>query len=273
MSNQTILVTGASSGFGERIAEALVRRGHTVYGTSRRDLPDTASGVKMRRLDVTRPQSVQACVQTVLDEAGSLDVLVNNAGRGQIGLAEETDIDSAQALMNVNFWGMVRMTHAVLPHMRERGAGQLIYTGSLAGLIGPPGQAFYSASKHALEGYAEALHLEVEQFGVQVSILEPGFFNTGLHGSALEETAPIADYDNLRDSLKTQLTEAIQTGGDPDEVARQVVQIVEDDSPALRYRIGDDARWVPRLKKFMPEAMFEFGFRRRFGLHELDSDD
>ena len=137
-----ILITGASSGFGALTAEKLAQQGYTVYGTSRRELPDTDAGVRMRVLDVTDSESVQACVDGILDEVGRIDVLVNNAGIGQLSLAEETAMATAEKIVQTNFWGMVRVTQAVLPTMREQGSGRILFMSSLAGLIGTPGQAF-----------------------------------------------------------------------------------------------------------------------------------
>lgn len=263
---QTILITGASSGFGALIAENLAQRGHNVYGTSRRILPDTDAGVKMRVLDVTDPESVLNCVQQIVDEAGHIDTLINNAGVGQLSLAEETALHDAETLMQTNFWGMVRMTQAVLPIMRRQGSGRILFMSSLAGLVGTPGQAFYSASKHAIEGYAEALHVELTRLPIDVMIVEPGFFQTDLEASAADATVHLPDYNETRDGVLNSIRESLETGDDPAYVGEKVAEIVIDPQPKLRYRIGDDAQLVPLLKNLMPRSVFEIGLLRRFGL-------
>lgn len=264
---QTILITGASSGFGALIADKLARRGHTVYGTSRRTLPDTDSGVKMRQLDVTNTESISNCVQQIIGEAGRIDTLINNAGIGQLSLAEETDLPDAEAIMQTNFWGMVRMTQAVLPLMRRQKSGRILFMSSLAGLVGTPGQAFYSASKHAIEGYAEALHVELTQLPVDVAIIEPGFFNTELEAGVTGSDTKLPEYDETRAGVISSIRESLQSGGDPALVAEKVAEIVIEREPKLRYRIGDDAQIVPVLKNLMPRSMFEIGLLRRFGLN------
>ena len=262
------LITGASSGFGALTAEKLAQQGYTVYGTSRRDLPDTESGVRMRVLDVTDPDLVQACIEGILAEVGRIDVLVNNAGIGQLSLAEETSMMTAEKIMQTNFWGMVRVTQAVLPTMRTQGSGRILFMSSLAGLIGTPGQAFYSASKHAIEGYAESLHVELTQLPIDVVIVEPGFFATGLETGAPEPEHAISDYNATRASVTTSIEESLREGDDPAVVAKKIAAIVADLSPKLRYRIGDDARLVPLLKNLMPRSVFEIGLLRRFGLNK-----
>ncbi len=182
MSNMRVaLVTGASSGFGQLTAARLVASGYRVFGTSRDAQASSAPGVEMLVLDVRSEESVQACVAELLQRAGRLDLLVNNAGQTHASLAEETDPAQARDVLETNFWGAVRVTNAVLPTMRKQRSGHIINVSSLAGLLGTPGQAFYSASKFALEGYSEALSIELQPFHIHVSLIEPGFFNTGLH--------------------------------------------------------------------------------------------
>jgi NAD(P)-dependent dehydrogenase (short-subunit alcohol dehydrogenase family) len=264
---QTILITGASSGFGVLIAEKLAQRGHTVYGTSRRDLPDTKAGVHMRVLDVTSEESVTNCILKIVEEAGRIDTLINNAGIGQLSLAEETALPDAETIMQTNFWGMVRMTQAVLPLMRRQGNGRILFMSSLAGLVGTPGQAFYSASKHAIEGYAEALHVELTQLPIDVAIIEPGFFKTDLESGAADPDTTLADYDETRAGVIGSIRDSLKNGGNPALVAEKVAEIVIEQEPKLRYRIGDDAQLVPVLKNLMPRSVFEIGLLRRFGLN------
>ncbi|WP_156037329.1 SDR family NAD(P)-dependent oxidoreductase, partial [Glycomyces tenuis] len=148
-----------------------------TFGTSRRERPDT-DGVDMLRLDVRSADSVRQCVDRVLSEAGRIDVLVNNAGTMHQGLAEEASLDEARAAFETNFFGVVRLTDAVLPLMRQRRSGRVVNIGSLAAWIGEPGEGFYAASKAALARYTEALGYETRSLGIRVSLIEPGAFVT-----------------------------------------------------------------------------------------------
>lgn len=261
------LVTGASSGFGKLTARELLRQGYRVFGTSRSERVDEA-GVEMLVLDVCCDESVRSCVERVLEAAGRIDLVVNNAGTIRVGLAEESALENAMTLFETNFFGVVRMINAVLPSMRQRRQGRIINVGSLAGLVAVPGEAHYSASKFALEGYSEALRYEVEQFGIKVSLIEPGFFNTGNHVAASKPAYRIADYDGLRTAIERSIEESTDGGGAPQEVAKLIVRIAQDNAPRLRYRVGTDARWVPRLKRLLPEPLFSMGLRSRFKLKE-----
>src|ERR1700733_9888901 len=175
-SSRVVLVTGTSSGFGRAIAAALARDGHRVFASTRGS--DAAvPGAPHVTLDVTDAASVADCVAAVMN-AGRIDVLINNAGLGIAGAIEDTSDDEAHAQFDANFFGMHRMCRAVLPHMRQQGGGFIINMSSLAGQIAIPFQGFYSASKFAIEGYTEALRMEVRSFGVRVSMIEPGDFAT-----------------------------------------------------------------------------------------------
>ena len=145
------LVTGASSGFGEQIARVLSESGFRVFGTSRNPKPDE-NDWEWVTLDVTSQESIEQCVAEVKEKAGTIDLLVNNAGRSHFSVIEETSVDDARQMFEINFWGVVHLTSAVLPIMREKRSGKIINVGSLAGLVGTPGQGVYAASKHALEG-------------------------------------------------------------------------------------------------------------------------
>ncbi len=258
------LVTGASSGFGQLIAQELSQAGYHVFGTSRRERTEQA--FEMVVLDVRSDESVRRCVDEVLSKAGQIDLLVNNAGAGHVSLIEETSIEQAQAQMDTNFFGAVRMTQAVLPTMRAQRSGQIINISSLAGLLGVPGQAFYAASKHALEGYTESLRYEVEPFEIKVSLIEPGFFKTNFHHSLDQAEQKILDYNEVRAGIVASIKVSIEEGDDPRKVAEVVAQVAQEESPQLRYRIGQDARWIPRLRTMLPDSAFAFGMRRTFNL-------
>lgn len=257
------LVTGASSGFGRLTASLLAESGFYVFGTSRKHI-SSGDGVEMLSLDVTSQTSVDACVRTVLTRCDRIDVLVNNAGQTHASMVEETPIEAALDVFATNFWGVVRVTNAFLPTMRRQRAGLIINVSSLADLVGVPGQAFYAASKHTLEGYSETLQTELLRFNISVSLIEPGFFRTNLHHSMSRGGQHIPDYDAVRARIEAVLSQAISGGGDPRIVAERIVSVARSRRPKLRYRVGGDATWVPRFRTWLPERWFMAGMRRRF---------
>lgn len=262
---KVILITGASSGFGQEAARVLVQRGHRVFGTSRADRPDEG-GVRMLRLDVRDEGAVRAGVEKVLAEAGRIDVLVNNAGYALASLVEEARTEEAQAMFDTNFFGIVRVTKAVLPAMRRQRSGTIINISSLAGLVGVPGEGFYSASKFAIEGYSESLRYEVEPFGIHVSIVEPSYFKTGFDRAKIEGSDRFADYDGLRERIHAVFDAGARSGGDPRVVGELIARIAESRSPRLRYRVGRDALWIAPLRCVLPDAVFAWGARKWFGI-------
>src|SRR5580765_1208846 len=260
------LVTGASSGFGQLTASSLADRGYRVFGTSRREHSTPSNGIGMLRLDVRSDDSVRSCVEQVMAQVDRIDVLVNNAGQIHASVVEETSLEQAKDILETNFWGAVRVTDAVLPIMRRQRHGHIINMSSLAGLVGIPGQGFYSASKFALEGYTEALSIEVEEFNIVVSLIEPGFFKTHLHREMQRGALRSDDYATVRAALETTLAVAIEQGDDPHKVAEMIVRIAGTKSPRLRYRVGHDSVWVPRLRALLSHKLFRRGMRRRFNM-------
>ena len=264
---QVVLVTGASSGIGAATAALLAERGHRVFGTSRTPTADAApGGVELLALDVGSDASVTACVDALLERAGRIDVLVNNAGVALFGESEATSLDQARAQLETNFFGAVRMINAVLPSMRAHGRGRIINVGSLAGLTGVPLMSFYSASKHALEGYSESLRHELRDLGIAVTLIEPGFVRTGLLRSAQVASAPVPAYDRLRVAARSGVGERIAAGIPPARVAETILRAISDPRPRLRYRVGRDAAWIPRVKAIAPPARFEASTRKLFRL-------
>lgn len=254
-----ILVTGASSGFGAMIKTALEAAGHEVYGTSRAPAP----GSGLVALDVTDPASVRACVDEVLQKAGRIDVLVNNAGGGLSGAVEDCTDDEISWQMETNFMGPVRMIKAVLPHMRARGQdggqGRIITIGSLAGHAALPYQPIYSASKHALEGLNSALRLELRGTPMQATLVCPGDFATGFtaarqfaagaesaaHGAQFKRTMAIYERDEI-------------SGADPAEVGKLVAKLVTAKKLKPNYFVGSfDQTAGVTLKRLLPAAWFE----------------
>lgn len=264
---RTVLVTGASSGNGQATARLLSERGYRVFGTSRN--PSSAgaiSGVEMVSLDVCSDDSVAACARTVIDRAGHLDALVNNAGYELAGALEELTLEEAHAQFETNFFGVVRMVKAVLPAMRRQKSGRIVNISSLSGLAPIPFLGMYSASKFALEGYSEALQHELSPFGIQVSLVEAGFLKTPLREKRQVAAQQMREYDPWRVRALDAVREHEEKGPGPGLVASTVLDIIESRRPRMRYVIGRQAQSVSRLRRFLPAEMFQQGTRRTFRL-------
>jgi short-subunit dehydrogenase len=191
--------------------------------------------------------------------------VVNNAGTTLLGALEETSIDEARWLIETNLLGVHRVTRAALPHLRAR-RGHVVVMGSIAGFLAMPAEGFYSATKHALEAYADVLRMEVAPFGVRVALVEPGFVRTDFASNARAVSAPLAIYDDMRRALGQGLARDVENGIQLAEVAACVSRIVASESPQLRHLVGREAARLRGLKSFLPAGMFEWGLRRRFGL-------
>lgn len=261
----TTIVIGASRGIGAEIANRLARDGHTVIGTSRNGEP-TTDDLEMRPLDLTSPVSVDDLVTSVLVDHGRIDVVVNNAAQTIVAPAEELPVDEARTLLDVNYLGPIRLAKAVLPVMREQQRGRLVFISSLGGLMGIPGQGHYCASKHALEGWVDALHLELRQFGVDVSLVEPSSYRTGIiDSSPRPDWVTLAAYDGYREHLLSSIETMTAEGGDPARVAATVSKVVSARRPNLRYRTELDGRMANFFRRTMPQRTFYNVLARRFG--------
>lgn len=259
------IVTGASSGIGKATASALASAGYRVFGTSRRAMV-RSDGLKMLACDVTDEASVHALVETVLSEAGRIDLLVNNAGMGLLGGAEESSIAQAQALFDVNLFGVLRMTNAVLPAMRRQRAGRIVNVSSILGLIPSPFSALYASTKHALEGYSESLDHELRGFGIRVTLVEPGFTQTAFEQNTMAPDRAIPVYDSVRLNMEVQMRNGVGSGDDPEVVARTIVEAATAVAPKRRYAAGRMAKQVRLLRRLVPEAAFDKSLRKQFGL-------
>jgi NAD(P)-dependent dehydrogenase (short-subunit alcohol dehydrogenase family) len=237
-----------------------------VFGTSRSADPNSPHEFPMLKLDVTSEASVKSCVGELMARAGRLDVLVNNAGFVLAGAAEETSIEEAKEQFETNFFGVVRMVKAVLPHMREARTGRILAIGSLAGLMAIPYSAFYTSAKFALEGYMESLWFEVKPFGITVSLIEPGFVHTTISQTSRVAAEPLEAYAGPRDRAVAVVDRSVGKGIAPELVAKAVLRAAQSRSPQLRYRVGADAHWLPRLKIAAPWNVFASGVRRTFEL-------
>lgn len=258
------LVTGASSGIGETTARQLAAAGFRVFGGSRTAAAGRGTPVEQIALDVRDDASVRACVGQVLREAGQIDVLVNNAGYLCAGAVEEVAVSEAEAQFETNYFGVARMTAAVLPGMRERRTGHIITISSLTGLAAVPFWGHYSASKFAVEGLMEALRHEVRPFGIAVALVEPGTIRTPFH--APPQPAAIDAYAGPRGQVFAAISEVRRKAPGPQVVARTVVSIASDAHPPLRNKVTKQTRQVTLLKRFTPAAAFEAGVRRSFKL-------
>jgi NAD(P)-dependent dehydrogenase (short-subunit alcohol dehydrogenase family) len=266
-SNRTALVTGASGGLGAALAIELARRGWTVFAGSRSGTaPEGARAITALTLDVTETSSVEAAVREILAAGENIDLVINNAGINFTGVAEEVPIDKGIGVMETNFFGAVRVTNAVLPHMRSRRSGTVLTIGSLAGLVAPPGEAFYAASKFALEGFLEALQHEVAGFGIRILLAEPGFIKTNLAACSPAIPARFDEYDPVRDALANQWKKSVDAGVDARLMAKHILDWTEKPGSRFRRRFGPDARWVPLLKALLPQSLFFAATRRAFGI-------
>jgi short-subunit dehydrogenase len=266
-SQQVVLITGASSGVGQSTARLLSQRDYKVFGTSRNPArAETIPGVEMLPLDVRADDSVRACVEAVSSRGGRIDVLINNAGYELAGALEELTSEETRAQFETNFFGVVRMVDAVLPVMRRQKRGHIINVGSLAGVSSIPFLGIYSASKFALEGYTEALRHEVKPFNIKVSLTEAGFLKTPMMNNRQIAANRINDYDPWRKRALDAIRADEEKAPGPELVAATLLEIISSSTPRLRYPIGQQAKSVARLRRFLPAGMFEQGVRRTFAL-------
>src|SRR3989441_1801374 len=210
------LVTGASSGIGEATAERLATAGYKVYGTSRRSAKASQRSFELLPLDVTSDESVEAAVREVMRLEGRIDLLVNNAGFGVAPAgAEESSIEQARSIFDTNFFGIVRMMRAVVPHMRLQGSGRIINIGSVLGFLPMPYGALYAATKHAIEGYSESLDHELRTRGIRVSVIEPAYTKTQFDANFLEPDAKLDEYREVRAAVNERVKEVMATAEQP----------------------------------------------------------
>ena len=260
---RTVIVTGAGGGIGRATAARLQHKGWRVFNTMRR--PDPAQhGPDALALDVTSDDSVAAAVAEVMRRAGRIDAIVNNAGVDMIGAVEEISTAEAERLFQTNFFGVHRLVRAVLPIMRAQRRGHVVIVGSIAGFLPTPFSAFYSASKHALEGYTETLAFETAPFGVRCVLIEPGFIKTELRGKKSESTERIDVYAERRARVGSVMDENVGNGIPPDRVAAVIARALDAERPKQRYLVGGDAHWLAFVRGFMPDFVFQMGLKQQF---------
>jgi short-subunit dehydrogenase len=264
------LVTGASSGIGEATARRLAVAGYKVYGTSRHGAQPGQRSFEMLPLDVTNDKSVEAAVTALIRQEGRIDLLVNNAGFGVAPAgAEESSIEQAKAIFETNFFGLIRMTRAVVPYMRRRGNGRIINIGSVLGFIPMPYGALYAATKHAVEGYSESLDHELRTRGIRVSVIEPAYTKTRFDANFLAADSQLDEYREARALLDRVLKGVMATADEPTVVADVVLQAATAVEPKLRYTAGGLANRLRLLRRFAPSRLVDAGIRKDLRLDAL----
>ena len=263
---RAVLVTGASAGIGRACAARLHADGWQVTGASRRGTADGWAGLVM---DVDDDASVTDGVAGLLAGGGPIDALVTAAGWGLAGAVEQCTIEEAKAQFETNFWGTVRVVRAVLPAMRAQGGGRIVLISSIGGLLGIPFQAFYTASKFALEGLGEALAYEVAPFAIQVTLVEPGNFRTDF--TASRRMAAAAEGDQAYAAALEKAVGVMErdeiNGADPADVAAAVSRVLNAARPPRRASVGKAGERIGILaKRVLPFSVFQAGARSSLGV-------
>lgn len=262
------VITGVSSGIGEATARRLVQTGFAVFGSRRSASSERdAHGITLFPMDVCSDDSVLRGIDFVIEKAGRIDLLINNAGYALDGATEETSIEEAKDQFETNFFGTARVIQRVLPIMRNQRSGHIVNVSSVVGLFAVPFWGFYSASKFALEGYTEALRHELKPFGIRVSLVEPGFTRTDFLGHGRHARETIRAYRPWKERGIAAITGYTRQAPPPISIADHIATLVTTGSDRLRHIVGKDARLITRLRRFLPQAVFEGVVRRHFSLN------
>ncbi|MGP3956463.1 oxidoreductase [Nonomuraea sp. 3N208] len=266
MAAKICLVTGTSSGIGHATALELLRGGHVVYGVARRVQKMAAireAGGHILPMDVTKEEDLQRVVRTILDQHQRIDVLVNNAGAVVHGAVEDTPMAMARDEFEVNVFAPARLTQLVLPRMRQQRSGTIVNVSSIGGEIALPLGAWYYASKHALEAFSDTLRMEVEPFGIDVVVIQPGIIKTDFEAGTARQLREISGngaYRQMAEAMahaaETQLSQD-NPASDPDVVATAIRQAVESDRPDTRYVVGWQAEALLSLNRSLPDREFD----------------
>lgn len=250
MSKKVWFITGCSTGFGRHIAQTAIDAGYDVVVTARNvdQITDLVNGNEQHTLalplDVTNQDQIHEAVRQTIDKFGRIDVLVNNAGIGYFSSVEESVEEETRKMFEINFWGLMHVTNAVLPHMRRQKSGHVINFSSIGGLVSFPTLGYYHASKYAVEGVSESLAQEVGPLGIRVTLIEPSGFRTDWSGrSSVKTDTRIPELQNSMVGMMLQgvSQQSGQEPGDPAKAAEAVVKVVEADSPPLRLLLGKAA--------------------------------
>lgn len=279
---RSVLITGATDGLGKAAALLLAERGYRVFAAGRSSEKRAQLDALAREkrlplesleLDVCEDASVQAAMRQVLAKAGAIDVLINNAGIGYMGTLEDLHLADWRSQFETNLFGVLRVTQAALPSMRERRRGRILMMSSVAGLLTIPAQGAYSSSKHALEGLTNALRLEMFPFGIEVILIEPGYIATGMQQTAAAltkgyqekfKTSPYAKlYELLQVSTKSARAKSKTT---PEDCARVILRAIEAPHPKPRYGVTSLATVVKWGKRLLTDNAVDSLIRRRLGI-------
>ncbi len=279
---QTVLITGGTDGLGRAAALLLAEKGYRVFaaGRSAQKRADLQAAAMPRKLsietlemDVCDDGSVQSAVKSVLEKSGAIDVLINNAGVGYMAVVEELKLEDLHKQYETNVFGVLRVTQAVLPHMRERRSGRILMMSSVAGIVTPPTYGAYSSSKHALEALSNALRLELYPFGVDVILIEPGYIRTNFQFTAKElaqpyvEAAKTSPYASVyAGSLEGANKSRGESKTTPEDCARVILEAVEASHPKARYAVTSLAKWVAFAKRALPDTFLDSFLRKKFGI-------
>ncbi|MBB4394717.1 oxidoreductase [Bradyrhizobium sp. ERR14] len=264
-SKRTALVTGASSGMGKEIAKRLIKDGFQVYAAARNieKMSDLAKlGARTLRMDISKDAEIKAAVDTILDEVGGVDVLVNNAGFGLYGPVEEVGIDEARYQFEVNLFGAARLTQLLLPSMRQKRSGTIVNITSMGGKIYTLLGAWYHATKHALEGWSDCLRLELAPFGIKVVVVEPGLIETGFGdvvANGLLKRSGSGPYAKLTQAVAKSTRDAYGQGRgtNPSVIADVVSKAVKEAKPRTRYVAGKYALPMIKIREWLGDRMFD----------------
>jgi len=264
------IVTGSSSGIGNAIVLELARNNFITYGTMRNldkisDLKTIADQenlkIYFKQLDVTDDNSVKNAINSIVEETGRIDVLVNNAGYGLVGAFEDLSLDEVQKQFETNVFGVIRVTQAVLPTMRKQESGIIVNISSGAGRFGYPTASAYVSSKFALEGLTESMSYEIEPFGIRTVLIEPGVIKTNFFNSmslARKSKDPDSPYLQMMQVMEKSVTKMLEKGTIPQYVAKTVLEAVTSKNPKLRYLVGKDVeQWIENKKKMSDEEFHD----------------
>lgn len=260
---KTVLVTGASAGIGKATAIYLAQNGYNVYGAARRieKMQDLKNyGVKPIALDVTKDESITACFEQIFNQAGSIDVLVNNAGFGSEGAIEDVTMQDAKYQMEVNVFGAMRLTQLVLPKMRENKYGKVVNISSVGGKIALPLGGWYHASKFAIEALSDTLRMEVKQFGIDVIVIEPGGIKSEWGDIALESLVRVSGNSAYKEMVKGTekgFRKTESNNSEPIVIAKLIKKGIEAKKPKTRYSGGSMAKPLLFLRSILSDKMLE----------------
>ncbi|WP_349356626.1 oxidoreductase [Dickeya dianthicola] len=265
--SSVVVVTGVSSGIGRAVAEKFASQGCIVFGTVRNiNTANALPGVELIEMDVRDDDTVQRGIQSIVERAQRIDVLINNAGTSLVGAVEETSTAEAAALFDTNVFSILRTIQAVLPHMRAQGRGRIINVSSVLGFLPAPYMGLYSASKHAVEGLTESLDHEVRQFGIRVTLVEPSFTRTNLDINTPQAQAKIDAYDHERTLASLAIVNSVKNAPDPEGVATAIVDAALGPWQMRRTPSGQ-ASLLRKLRRFMPAGPVDASLRKTFGLN------